>query len=231
MTINGLEGKRFGDLVVLNKRERDWECKCDCGEKCYILAKQLMSGHKKSCGCRKRPNLIGKKFNRLIVTKLVGTKNGKRIWECKCDCGNIRTAIHSKLTNGSLQSCGCKKREDMLKRQWKGHGEISGSLWTRIVNQAKSRNLDVTVTIEDIWNLFLEQNRKCKLTNLPLVFSSKYWATDGTASLDRINSELGYIKGNLQWVHKDINQMKSNFSEEYFFGLCRKVVEINNKRK
>lgn len=51
------------------------------------------------------------------------------------------------------------------------------------------------------------------------------WDTTGTASLDRIDSSKGYIKGNIQWVHKDINKMKNNYNQAYFINLCALVVD------
>jgi archaellum component FlaC len=46
-----------------------------------------------------------------------------------------------------------------------------------------------------------------------------------TASLDRVDSAKGYIKGNVQWVHKDINMMKQQYSQEYFIQMCRLTTE------
>jgi hypothetical protein len=43
------------------------------------------------------------------------------------------------------------------------------------------------------------------------------------ASLDRIDSKKGYVEGNVHWVHKDVNMMKRNFTEEYFINLCETV--------
>ncbi len=45
-----------------------------------------------------------------------------------------------------------------------------------------------------------------------------------TASLDRIDSRLGYEPGNIQWVHKDVNQMKWHLSNDRFIEVCRAVV-------
>lgn len=228
----GLENKRVGKLLVIRKVDKKWECICDCGTTYYCKAAYLSKGHITSCGCKKNKNLIGKKFGRLTVLRFIGkNNNNKRLFECRCECGNIINAISAKLMCGRKVSCGCKGKEDQLKRQWKGYGEISGSLWTRIVNQAKLRNIEIDVTIQDVWNLFLKQERKCKLTDLPLNFSSSYWATNGTASLDRINSKLGYTKDNIQWVHKDVNQMKMDLNEQYFLEMCVKISDKCSKNK
>jgi len=44
-----------------------------------------------------------------------------------------------------------------------------------------------------------------------------------TASLDRIDSTKNYTIDNIQWVHKDVNKMKMDFSQEYFIEMCRLV--------
>lgn len=51
--------KRFGKLVALKPTQsRDkyngsviWECKCECGNTCYIAEYRLVNGEVKSCGC------------------------------------------------------------------------------------------------------------------------------------------------------------------------------------
>jgi hypothetical protein len=47
--------------------------------------------------------------------------------------------------------------------------------------------------------------------------------SETTASLDRIDSSKGYIEGNLQWVHKDVNIMKMDLSQVEFIDYCVKV--------
>lgn len=63
-----LTGQRFGRLVVLglgySKKRKDghgrrifWDCECDCGNLCTVVADSLKSGKTKSCGCYNRDNL------------------------------------------------------------------------------------------------------------------------------------------------------------------------------
>jgi len=52
-----------------------------------------------------------------------------------------------------------------------------------------------------------------------------------TASLDRINNDLGYIEGNVQWVHKDVNRMKWAFTQDRFLELCCLITENINGKK
>lgn len=57
-----LTGKRFSRFLVVEHagksttpscRDHFWRCLCDCGEIVLIAAGPLVSGHAKSCGCRK----------------------------------------------------------------------------------------------------------------------------------------------------------------------------------
>jgi hypothetical protein len=76
---------------------------------------------------------------------------------------------------------------------------------------------------EYLWELFLKQNRVCSLSGLPLRFVNA--KQDGNASLDRIDSNKGYIVGNVQWVDKNINAMKSDLSEDDFIRFCSFVTK------
>jgi hypothetical protein len=60
----------------------------------------------------------------------------------------------------------------------------------------------------------------CSLSGQPLTIGMNRY---NTASIDRIDSSKGYIEGNIQWVHKDINFMKRTYSQEYFVQMCKLV--------
>ena len=49
------------------------------------------------------------------------------------------------------------------------------------------------------------------------------WSNYQTASLDRIDPTKGYIEGNIQWVHKDVNRMKMDFTETRFLELVNLI--------
>lgn len=105
---------------------------------------------------------------------------------------------------------------------------MSGTFFHSIECSAAVRNLEFNITKEYIWNLFLQQERKCAFTGEILVFSSHSYISNGTASLDRIDSSKGYIEGNVQWVHKDINVAKQDKTDTDFIQLCRRVVDYQD---
>ena len=187
---------------------------------------------------RSKPgDIIGKKFNGLYVTgPLVVIKtNSRKIWKyrCICDCGKEHYAVKYSLISGKTKSCGCSAYDGL----YTGFGDLSGSYWKIVKSNALMRELDFTITIEYAWNLFLEQDKKCAITNLDIFLSKSLYkshkktAPEQTASLDRIDNTKGYIEGNVWWVHKDINWMKNDMNMEEFTNYCNLVVcNYNNTR-
>lgn len=92
--------------------------------------------------------------------------------------------------------------------------------FNKIKKCAKSRNIPFNVSIEYLQTLFDSQNYKCALSGIDIYIET---SRIKTASLDRIDSSKGYIEGNVQWVHKDINNMKMGLDENSFIFYCKKI--------
>ena len=61
---------------------------------------------------RNRLELVGKKFERLLVkSREENTPNGQTRWKCVCDCGKETIVVGSALVRGSTKSCGCWNKE------------------------------------------------------------------------------------------------------------------------
>ena len=171
-------------------------------------------------------NLKDKKFGKLIAIESLRREKYGYIWKCKCECGNFCERLATKLNLGLTTSCGCAlKREG--KYNWSGYKDITGFFWACLLANAKTRKIKVDITIQDAWNQYIKQNKKCVLTDEILIFSSKWNLRDGNASLDRIDSTKGYAKDNIQWVHKVINKMKMNMSDKDLIKWAEKIVNKN----
>ena len=169
-----------------------------------------------------------KKFGQLTAMQQVEHSRGSHIqWLCFCDCGNEVIITGSSLRrNSHKSSCSDCFKEDCTKKArdldtWQGVGDISKSWWTNRVTRQNTRRKpkEVSVTMEYAWDVFLKQGRKCAYTKLPLTFP-RTWKDIGNASLDRINSDAGYVEGNIQWVDKRVNIMKNSIPHEEFVNLC-----------
>lgn len=111
-------GKTFGQLKVIKMDEEKsttkfkyWICECSCGKIISIRGGNLKSGKSQSCGCSRRDDIIGEKFGRLLVLKMMYEENECSKCICECDCGNIITVKSDSLKTGNTNSCGCLKLE------------------------------------------------------------------------------------------------------------------------
>jgi hypothetical protein len=201
-----LIGQKFGLLTVISRSDR---CK-------QYIQKRMRGGQMVA-------------FHRIT---------SKRYWICRCHCGATSEVDGYHLLNGNTKSCGClHKRKGKDSPFFKGCGEIPLNYFTQIKRGARGGGIlnrkpkEFLVTIEYLWNQFLTQNKRCALTGLPLSFDgtskeNKFKETSKqTASLDRIDSSKGYIEGNIQWIHKDVNIMKNDLDSSKFFYYCKLINE------
>jgi hypothetical protein len=186
-------------------------------------------------------NVKDKRFGRLVVSHFHDIKNQQKRWFCICDCGNTRILRTGDLNYGETNSCGCLQKEIAAKylnrgggQRWSGHGEIPGSYWRRLRRGAVKRGISFEIAIKYAWRLFVRQKRKCALSGREIGFKTygvSQKLSKNTASLDRIDSKKGYVKRNLQWLHKDINRLKNNYSQSEFIAMCKEVAKNQSQNR
>lgn len=255
-----LSDKIFGKLkpikngpqkICNGSNHSTWECECACGNKVIIRTSSLTSGSTKSCGCatKNKKNLTGSRFGRLVVLKesdpYISSTSVKRRWECICDCGKIKVLPQIYLTTGDTKSCGCLRKETTREKSKKnknarklrkGTLNIKPQYFHSLKKHAFNRKLEFDITIEYIQSLLEQQNFKCAITGELLIMDRENVVKNSknsklnTASLDRINSGLGYLIGNVQWVHKEVNTMKWNFTMEKLVSWCKKIINFQNEK-
>lgn len=79
-------------------------------------------------------------YNRWTVIRFSHSKNGKRYWWCRCQCGTEKAIVAGNLKNGTSKSCGCLDNEKRLERNFK-HGHAQ--------REKKSRTWMIWVGIKD----------------------------------------------------------------------------------
>jgi hypothetical protein len=178
-------------------------------------------------------DLAGKAFGWLTVIELTGGSNHYGLkWLVRCHCGKELELGASEITRKAKRpsqaprSCGCYYKTHRSPK-YKGVGDLSKSKWLSLQASAKRRGLEFTVSLESAWKLFLQQDKKCALSGIPLIMSPSLAAGANTASLDRIDNDHGYVDGNIQWVHIELNDMKSNYPEAEFVDWCCRVAHYS----
>lgn len=172
---------------------------------------------------------IGSKFNQWEVLS-EPFKKGKRYFvKAKCKCNNVFEVNCENLERGitkSCRKCGLSQKKEN-NPNWQGYGNMPMTAYKLIRDSASKRNIELSIDIKYCYDLMEKQNNKCALTGLIISYNGGT-RSSGTASMDRIDSSKGYVYGNVQWVHKDVNLMKNAFNQDYFIEMCKKVVETNN---
>ena len=184
------------------------------------------------------PLVIGKRFGRLIVLKELPYKKGeKRSVLLECDCGKrLEKPVYllGRKNGGVANSCGCLKVETTRARSWQGCGQVPRAILYRMEQSAKEKGLECNVTVQYLDALLTKQENRCAISGVPIVLVSSVQKRErrqiNTASVDRSDSSRGYVFGNVQWVHKDVNIMKNTMSMDDFLIKCYAIVETNRAR-
>ena len=93
-------------------------------------------------------------------------------------------------------------------------------------NRAKYKNIEFSIVLEDLENIYKKQGGRCYYTNL-LFDSSEY----GTYSIDRIDSNLGYTKDNIRLTAACVNYMKNDMEESIFLKVVKLIANNQNVYK
>lgn len=157
------------------------------------------------------------------IAELYGIKSKNTIFNFMKKCGIPRRLAHDSEL----------RRVNTKKARWKGCGELSGAYWYALRFGANTRKIPFKISIEYAWELFQKQNCKCALSGVELGFWIKNNTNEDkrvqTASLDRIDPKLGYVEGNVQWIHKELNRMKMKNQQYEFINWCKLVTQHQEK--
>jgi hypothetical protein len=176
-------------------------------------------------------DIIGKTFYKLTAIKLISTRfnfTNKTTHEFLCDCGNKKILDTNQVKIGNIKSCGCLQKE----KRKSPNARIN-----RIILSYKSaafrRNIKWELSKEEVLNIIFlncyycdsKPNNECRDKKDPSLLL-KY------NGIDRVDSELGYIKNNCVPCCFKCNRGKSNMSQKDFINWIKNVYnKVNNNNK
>lgn len=153
----------------------------------------------------KRIDLTNRHFNYLKVIEYFGnTKQGEAAWLCECVCGKRKVVPGSKLRNGNIKSCGCKRTElaGAKNRKHGMKGKRLYNIWRGMIQRTTDKNSHEYdryggrgIDICEEWKNDFEAFRKWSYEN---------GYTDDL-TIDRIKNEKGYSPDNCRWVTMKVN--------------------------
>lgn len=129
-----------------------------------------------------------------------------------------------------------ENKERVKERDLARKGTLEGKLISLITQsryRAKQSKLEHTIDTNFIRELFFKQKGLCALSGLKMAIrgtygSNEYWHS---ISIDRIDSNNGYTKDNVQLLCTGVNKIKGKMSDQQFVAFCQSVLENNKCQK
>lgn len=136
------------------------------------------------------------------------------------------------------KSCGDKVRSKDPARQqrYKMHQinynskSVRHFLMRLLNKKSRGRHLD----IDYVLGIYDAQKGRCALSGVEMTHIAGHGRVPTNISIDRIDSSKGYVKGNIQLVCCAVNVAKSNWPQQDFIEMCKRVADKarmeNNER-
>jgi hypothetical protein len=168
----------------------------------------------------KRIDITGQVFGRLTVIRFNrNEKTGGSSWICRCNCGVERSFYSINLRRGMTTSCGCAHAEIVTTHgASQKRGPLAGtySSWRSMRARCNDKSHRAFIeyggrgiTICDKWKDFSQ-------------FAKDMGPRPRGKTLDRIENDKGYFKGNCRWVTR-LSQARNRQNTRW--------IEIDGQRK
>lgn len=156
---------------------------------------------------------------------VVRKEDGRFYKECP-SCGEEQSYLRKNYAEESFKLRKlCKKCSNKIPDNNSHKGYYKNVLRKSFANKYRTsaliRHIDWNVSFDYLAELLIEQDFKCSLTGWDI----HAMEVNSPASLDRIDSSIGYVEGNLQWVNSKVNMMKQQYSQEDFIKVCLAVAD------
>jgi hypothetical protein len=98
--------------------------------------------------------------------------------------------------------------------------------------RSKKGGMDFSLTLEDVMQLWAEQDGRCALSGMPLTHHRRgagSFSSPSNASLDRVAPTGPYSAENVQLVCIGVNLMRRKMELDEFVSWCRQVADHQSR--
>ena len=163
-------------------------------------------------------DMVGKKFNKLLVLRDSGIRGARnRIkYVCLCDCGNESIVFGEPLRREHTKSCGCDKSIKMTKHGM--HGTPTYRSWDKMIQRCTNPNNEAYryyggrgIGVCDDWLDF-----------------SKFFMDMGVrpkgTTIERLDSNSWYCKENCKWA--TTTEQMNNTSRNIIVSISSRLITV-----
>jgi hypothetical protein len=182
---------------------------------------------------------VGDVYGQMTIVRIERVKSKKGESEkdalyCTCSCGNPRIFKSNKsaLTASDmyLGSCGCMD-DDPEYQALNVEGWIHRAM-KDINDRIKKKKLGPTdIDMDYIRELYRDCGGFCTMTNVKLKVHTIRDRHGNTPSIDRIDSNLGYVRGNVRITSWDFNNKKGEDKDDQFITFSRNFIAAVDARE
>jgi hypothetical protein len=113
-----------------------------------------------------------------------------------------------------------RPRKLLRSKDWK-EGNANKMLWSNAKYRAKKEGLEFNLDFEDIII-----PKFCQYLNLELTAKKGIGRADSQMSLDRIDPDKGYVKGNVSVISYKANRMKNDASINELLIFAKNIIKL-----
>jgi hypothetical protein len=113
------------------------------------------------------------------------------------------------------------RSESLLKQEQRRFEKPTDIILNQAKARAKKKNLDFNLSAEDI-----VLPERCKYLDVPLTNIQGYGVVWENYSIDRIDNNKGYIKGNVEIISRKANSMKNMATKEELVTFAKNILKV-----
>lgn len=205
-------------------------CK-NCGKLIRISSSRFKNNKNHCCSVECSSKVSSQRQNPLITANCLNCNNELHLTRQELKrrrfCSRKCAYAHRKITQAGILNSNSKKRPPEEQRF-----DIRIQAARK---RARIKGLDFDIDHKFLNDLFKKQQGRCAISGIDMIFKSAETRKTSAPSynvfsIDRIDSNLGYTKNNVQLVANSINMMKSYHSEEEIKNLLQHICDSEQKK-